>query len=206
MAQYLPILSSLILAFSFIPLISKVRRNRSVSGLSLMMMSFGVAQSSYFIAYNVYFERFFMLLPFVVTGVLSSLILYYFVRYNATKEQLKHLSLMMILSVAPFSLLLLVNVKASVLLNWLTYIGLIMSSVRVIPQTIKTIKSADVSNLSARYFILQFIAGICGLAAELAMVAPSISHILTFVMILVTNAVQIGCIQIYRQKTPILVN
>ncbi|WP_286936703.1 SemiSWEET family transporter, partial [Pseudoalteromonas sp. UBA6540] len=83
MAHYLPILSAFILVFSFLPLLSKIRKNRSVSGLSLLMMTFGLAQSLYFITYNIYFERYFIALPFFVTGALSGLILYYFARYNA---------------------------------------------------------------------------------------------------------------------------
>ncbi|KKL66986.1 hypothetical protein LCGC14_2139480, partial [marine sediment metagenome] len=60
LAHYLPILSSFILVFSFLPLLSKIRKNRSVSGLSLLMMTFGLAQSLYFITYNIYFERFYI--------------------------------------------------------------------------------------------------------------------------------------------------
>tara|TARA_Y100001956_G_scaffold80299_1_gene95223 strand:+ start:2238 stop:2849 length:612 start_codon:yes stop_codon:yes gene_type:complete len=197
--DYLPIVSSLILVFSFWPLINKVRRNRSVSGLSLMMMSFGVAQSSYFIAYNLFFDRLFMVLPFVVTGALSALILYYFVRYNSDEKQRRQLAIMLLCSVLPFGLLLLPNTDAASLLNGLTYVGLVMSSVRVMPQTYKTIKSGDVSNLSARYFSLQFIAGLTGLSAELHMTQVSVAHVLTFVMILLTNAAQLACIHYYRR-------
>ena len=50
------------------------------------MMSFGVAQSVYFITYNLFFQRFYMALPFIVTGTLSA-ILYYFARYNAARAQ-----------------------------------------------------------------------------------------------------------------------
>ncbi len=199
MFDYLPIVSSLILVFSFWPLINKVRRNRSVSGLSLMMMSFGVAQSSYFIAYNLFFDRLFMVLPFVVTGALSALILYYFVRYNSDEKQRRQLAVMLLCSVLPFGLLLLPNTDAASLLNGLTYVGLVMSSVRVMPQTYKTIKSGDVSNLSARYFSLQFIAGLTGLSAELHMTQVSVAHVLTFVMILLTNAAQLACIHYYRR-------
>lgn len=199
MFDYLPIVSSLILVFSFWPLINKVRRNRSVSGLSLMMMSFGVAQSSYFIAYNLFFDRLFMVLPFVVTGALSALILYYFVRYNSDEKQRRQLAIMQLCSVLPFVLLLLPNTDAASLLNGLTYVGLVMSSVRVMPQTYKTIKSGDVSNLSARYFSLQFIAGLTGLSAELHMTQVSVAHVLTFVMILLTNAAQLVCIHYYRR-------
>ncbi|MEQ3512238.1 PQ-loop domain-containing transporter [Pseudoalteromonas sp. BZB3] len=199
MFDYLPIVSSLILVFSFWPLINKVRRNRSVSGLSLMMMSFGVAQSSYFIAYNLFFDRLFMVLPFVVTGALSALILYYFVRYNSDEKQRRQLAIMLLCSVLPFGLLLLPNTDAASLLNGLTYVGLVMSSVRVMPQTYKTIKSGDVSNLSARYFSLQFIAGLTGLSAELHMTQVSVAHVLTFVMILLTNAAQMACIHYYRR-------
>ncbi|WP_404392204.1 hypothetical protein [Pseudoalteromonas phenolica] len=199
MFDYLPIVSSLILVFSFWPLINKVRRNRSVSGLSLMMMSFGVAQSSYFIAYNLFFDRLFMVLPFVVTGALSALILYYFVRYNSDEKQRRQLAIMLLCSVLPFGLLFLPNTDAAGLLNGLTYVGLVMSSVRVMPQTYKTIKSGDVSNLSARYFSLQFIAGLTGLSAELHMTQVSVAHVLTFVMILLTNAAQLACIHYYRR-------
>ncbi|TLX48960.1 hypothetical protein C1E24_00175 [Pseudoalteromonas phenolica] len=199
MFDYLPIVSSLILVFSFWPLINKVRRNRSVSGLSLMMMSFGVAQSSYFIAYNLFFDRLFMVLPFVVTGALSALILYYFVRYNSDEKQRRQLAIMLLCSVLPFGLLLLPNTDAASLLNGLTYVGLVMSSVRVMPQTYKTIKSGDVSNLSARYFSLQLIAGLTGLSAELHMAQVSVAHVLTFVMILLTNAAQLACIHYYRR-------
>ncbi|MEI5639957.1 MULTISPECIES: PQ-loop repeat-containing protein [unclassified Pseudoalteromonas] len=200
MSEYLPIISSFILVFSFIPLIRKIRKNRSVSGLSLLMMSFGVAQSLYFIAYNVFFERFYMVLPFVVTGTLSSLILYYFVRYNASKQQRNQLTGLLLASLLPFLLLPIDGVEPAVLLNTLTYVGLVMSSIRVMPQTYKTIKSGDVSNLSARYFSLQFIAGATGLAAELSLSHVSVSHILTFVMILLTNAAQMACMQYYRSR------
>ncbi|MGS0537025.1 SemiSWEET family transporter [Pseudoalteromonas sp. SaAl2] len=200
MAHYLPVLSSFILVFSFLPLLNKIRKNRSVSGLSLLMMSFGVAQSVYFITYNLYFERFYMVLPFVVTGSLSGLILYYFARYNAKKRERIQLSAMLGFSLLPFLLLLNPELETAKVLTWLTFVGLVMSSVRVMPQTYKTLRSGDISNLSARYFSLQFIAGLCGLFAELAMTEPSTSHILTFVMILLTNAAQLGCIQYYKMR------
>jgi uncharacterized protein with PQ loop repeat len=197
--MYLPIFSSLILMFSFLPLVKKIRKNRSVSGLSLWMMSFGVAQSSYFIAYNVYFDRLFMMLPFLVTGILSALILYYFVRYNACSKQRRQLTVILCVSVFPFLLLLTPFVAAAQLFTWLTFVGLIMSSLRVIPQTFKTIKSKDVANLSAGYFSLQFLAGVVGLSAELNMTQISVAHLMTFIMILLTNAAQLGCISYYRR-------
>jgi uncharacterized protein with PQ loop repeat len=200
LAHYLPILSSFILVFSFLPLLNKVRKNRSVSGLSLLMMTFGVAQSVYFITFNLYFERFYMVLPFVVTGCLSGLILYYFARYNAKTTERIQLAAMLGFSLLPFLLLLNSQLETAQVLTWLTFVGLIMSSVRVMPQTYKTLRSGDISNLSARYFSLQFIAGVCGLLAELAMAVPSTSHVLTFVMILLTNAAQLGCIQYYKMR------
>jgi|TARA_B100000700_G_scaffold135285_1_gene151174 uncharacterized protein with PQ loop repeat len=200
LAHFLPVISCFILAFSFYPLLNKIRKNRSVSGVSLLMMSFGVAQSVYFITYNLFFQRFYMALPFIVTGTLSALILYYFARYNAARAQRLQLVGLLLLSMIPFSLLLSPSLETATVLNWLTYVGLVMSSIRVMPQTYKTIKSGDISNLSARYFSLQFVAGSCGLAAELAMATPSVSHILTFVMILLTNAAQLGCIQYYKSR------
>ncbi|MCQ8879711.1 SemiSWEET family transporter [Pseudoalteromonas shioyasakiensis] len=204
MAHYLPVLSSFILVFSFLPLLNKIRKNRSVSGLSLLMMSFGVAQSIYFITYNLYFARFYMVLPFVVTGCLSGLILYYFARYNAKPRERIQLTAMLGFSLLPFLLLLNPQLETAKVLTWLTFVGLVMSSVRVMPQTYKTLRSGDISNLSARYFSLQFIAGVCGLFAELAMAVPSTSHILTFVMILLTNAAQLGCIQYYKMRPAIV--
>lgn len=200
MAHYLPILSSFILLFSFLPLLNKIRKNRSVSGLSLLMMTFGVAQSLYFITYNIYFERYFIALPFFVTGVLSGLILYFFARYNAAKQERLQLVLMLGFSLMPFSLLLSPNFDTAWVLNALTYVGLVMSSVRVMPQTYKTLRTGDVSNLSARYFSLQFIAGICGLVVELTNTIPSTSHLLMFIMLLLTNAVQFGCMQYYKMR------
>ncbi|HEA16295.1 MAG TPA: PQ-loop repeat-containing protein [Pseudoalteromonas prydzensis] len=200
MAHYLPIISSFILAFSFFPLLKKIRKNRSVSGVSLLMMTFGVAQSTYFIAYNLYFERLYMVLPFVVTGMLSGLILYYFARYNAKQQERLLLAGMLGFSLLPFLLLLTPHLDTPTVLNGLTFVGLVMSSIRVMPQTYKTLKSGDISNLSARYFSLQFVAGVCGLLAELAMTTPSTSHVLTFVMILLTNAAQLGCIQYYKMR------
>lgn len=200
MAHYLPILSSFILLFSFLPLLNKIRKNRSVSGLSLLMMTFGVAQSLYFITYNIYFERYFIALPFFVTGVLSGLILYFFSRYNAAKQERLQLVLMLGFSLMPFSLLLSPNFDTAWVLNALTYVGLVMSSVRVMPQTYKTLRTGDVSNLSARYFSLQFIAGICGLVVELTNTTPSTSHLLMFIMLLLTNAVQFGCMQYYKMR------
>lgn len=186
MAHYLPILSSFILVFSFLPLLNKIRKNRSVSGLSLLMMTFGLAQSLYFITYNIYFERFYIALPFFVTGALSSLILYFFARYNAKKTERMQLIAMLSFSLLPFALLLNPNLDTAAVLNGLTYVGLVMSSVRVMPQTYKTLRSGNISNLSARYFSLQFIAGICGLTVELSMAVPSTSHVLMFIMLLLT--------------------
>ena len=70
---------------------------------------------------------------------------------------------MLSFSLLPFLLLLNPNLDTASVLNGLTYVGLIMSSVRVMPQTYKTLRTGNISNLSARYFSLQFIAGICGL-------------------------------------------
>jgi len=198
LAHYLPILSAFILVFSFLPLLNKIRKNRSVSGLSLLMMTFGLAQSLYFIAYNIYFERFYIALPFFVTGALSSLILYFFARYNAKKTERMQLIAMLTFSLLPFALLLNPNLDTAAVLNGLTYVGLVMSSVRVMPQTYKTLRSGNISNLSARYFSLQFIAGICGLTVELSMAVPSTSHVLMFIMLLLTNAVQFACMQYYK--------
>ncbi|MEJ2912079.1 PQ-loop domain-containing transporter [Pseudoalteromonas sp. C12FD-1] len=200
MAHYLPILSAFILVFSFLPLLSKIRKNRSVSGLSLLMMTFGLAQSLYFITYNIYFERYFIALPFFVTGALSGLILYYFARYNAAKAERIQLVAMLGFSLLPFLLLLNKSLETSSVLNALTYVGLVMSSVRVMPQTYKTLRSGNISNLSARYFSLQFVAGMCGLFVELSSVMPSTSHILMFVMLLLTNAVQFACMQYYKMR------
>ena len=200
MAYYLPILSVFILVFSFLPLLNKIIKNRSVSGVSLLMMTFGLAQSVYFISYNLYFARFYIALPFFATGLLSGLILYFFARYNAAKRQKLQLLGMLSFSLLPFLLLLNPNLDTASVLNGLTYVGLIMSSVRVMPQTYKTLRSGDVSNLSARYFMLQLLAGCFGLTAELYMAAPSVSHILNFVMILLTNAAQLACIQYYRHR------
>ncbi|MEM0515672.1 hypothetical protein WCN91_09665 [Pseudoalteromonas sp. YIC-827] len=200
MTPYLALIASCILAFSFWPLLNKIRRNRSVSGVSMLMMSFGAAQSLYFIAFNLFFERYAMVLPFVVTGMLSALILYYFIRYNASDSQRKRLLALLVVTLLPFTLLLSAQVDTGELLHALTFVALLMSSIRVMPQTYKTIRSGDVSNLSARYFILQFIAGVLGLMAELAMSTPSVAHVLNFVMILLTNAAQLACIQYYRQR------
>ncbi|MFY8274549.1 PQ-loop domain-containing transporter [Pseudoalteromonas sp. SSDWG2] len=200
MAEYLPLLAAFIVLFSFLPMLSKIRKNRSVAGLSLLMMSFGVAQSIYFIAFNLFFARYYMVLPFVVTGFFSSVILYYFLRYDANDAQRTQLFSILGCSFVPLALFFSDLVSQADLLSGLTYIGLVMSSIRVMPQTYKTLKSGDVSNLSARYFMLQFVAGGCGLAAELSMATPSVSHILTFVMILLTNAAQLGCIQYYRLR------
>ncbi len=200
LAHFLPVLSAFILVFSFLPLLNKIRKNRSVSGVSLLMMAFGVAQSIYFIVFNLYFARFYMALPFVVTGGLSGLILYYFVRYNAARRERMQLLCMLVFSLLPFLLLLNPALDTAKVLTGLTFVGLTMSSVRVMPQTYKTIRSGDISNLSARYFSLQFVAGVCGLFAEFAMASQSIAHILTFVMILLTNAAQLGCIQYYKMR------
>jgi len=97
------------------------------------MMSFGVAQSLYFITFNLFFQRFYMVLPFVVTGMLSGVILYYFVRYNAARKQRMQLAGLLAMSVVPFGLLLNPHYETATVLNWLTYVGLVMSSIRVMP-------------------------------------------------------------------------
>jgi len=103
-------------------------------------------------------------------------------------------------SLLPFSLLLNSSLDTATVLSALTYVGLVMSSVRVMPQTYKTLRTGNVSNLSARCFSLQFIAGICGLVVELTTAAPSTAHLLMFIMLLLTNAVQFGCMQYYRMR------
>jgi uncharacterized protein with PQ loop repeat len=198
--HYLPIFSAFILVFSFLPLLNKIRKNRSVSGVSLLMMTFGLSQSLYFITYNIYFERFYITLPFIVTGALSTLILYFFARYNAAKKERIQLFSMLGLSLAPFLLLMNSQFETAEILNGLTYVGLVMSSVRVMPQTYKTLRSGNISNLSARYFSFQCVAGFCGLAVELSMAMPSTSHVLMFVMLLLTNIVQFGCMQYYKMR------
>ena len=123
MAYYLPILSVFILVFSFLPLLNKIIKNRSVSGVSLLMMTFGLAQSVYFISYNLYFARFYIALPFFATGLLSGLILYFFARYNAAKRQKLQLLGMLSFSLLPFLLLLNPNLDTATVLNGLTYVG-----------------------------------------------------------------------------------
>ncbi|TMN89928.1 PQ-loop domain-containing transporter, partial [Pseudoalteromonas sp. S558] len=108
-----------------------------------------------------------------VRAALSGLILYFFARFNAAKRERTQLVVMIAFSLLPFSLLLNSTLDTAMVLNALTYVGLVMSSVRVMPQTYKTLRTGNVSNLSARYFSLQFIAGICGLVVELSNAAPS---------------------------------
>ncbi|STX50993.1 Uncharacterised protein [Legionella busanensis] len=80
----------------------------------------------------------------------------------------------------------------------LSYIGLLLGASRCLPQTWLTIKSKNVNNISVIYFICHFFAGWCGLIYEIQVAAYSIAHVLFFIMIIITNAVQIIYVIIYR--------
>lgn len=62
----LPYAASFFLFISFIPLVYRMVQTKSSEGVSFMMMVFGVIQSISFIIYDVYFERYSMVIPFTV--------------------------------------------------------------------------------------------------------------------------------------------
>lgn len=74
---------------------------------------------------------------------------------------------------------------------FLAYFGLLCGALRVIPQTILTIKTKDITNLSYTFFTLHMISGILGNIYEYYSEIPSMPHILFFTMVTITNFIQI---------------
>jgi uncharacterized protein with PQ loop repeat len=73
----------------------------------------------------------------------------------------------------------------------LGFLGLLCGVFRVLPQTYKTIKCRDIAHLSFQFFLLQMLAALCGLAYECLIPNSSIPQLLFFVMIIITNSIQI---------------
>lgn len=87
------------------------------------------------------------------------------------------------------------------IINLIGLIGLICGSLRVIPQTISTISTRETKNLSYLYFFMHLLAAIFGLRYEYVTNHISIFNVLFFVMVIVTNAVQIFCMIYFRWKS-----
>lgn len=87
----------------------------------------------------------------------------------------------------------------SALIIVLSYIGFILGASRCLPQTWLTIKSKNVDNLSLIYFICHFFAGWCGFIYEMQVEVYSIAHLLFFIMIISTNAVQVIYVMSYSR-------
>ncbi|WED43323.1 PQ-loop domain-containing transporter [Legionella cardiaca] len=76
--------------------------------------------------------------------------------------------------------------------NVVCYFGLLCGALRVLPQTYKTLRTKEISNISLSFFSCHFFAGICGLIYELITITSfSIAHFLFFCMVILTNAIQI---------------
>lgn len=73
----------------------------------------------------------------------------------------------------------------------IAYVGLMFGALRVIPQTIMTIKTKNIHNLSYTFFVLHASAAIVGFIYEIYSIDISIPHVLFFAMVAITNALQI---------------
>lgn len=74
---------------------------------------------------------------------------------------------------------------------FLTYIGLLCGALRIIPQTILTIKTKAVKNLPITFFSFQIIAAILGISYEVLSHHLSVPHVLFFAMLIITNLIQV---------------
>lgn len=77
------------------------------------------------------------------------------------------------------------------LINFIGFLGFICGALRVVPQTYLTIKSKVTKNLSYLYFSMHLFAGCCGFLYE-CLTHVNIFNLLFFIMIIFTNALQIG--------------
>lgn len=77
------IIATILLTVSFLPLLVKIIKNKNSQGVSPVMMLMGSIQSLLFIIHDVYFERYIMIVPFLVIGLL------FFVSFVVTKRYAK---------------------------------------------------------------------------------------------------------------------
>lgn len=71
--NYLLYAASFFLMFSFFPLLLRIFKTKSSIGVSSSMMLLGLIQSLCFISYDVYFERYTMVIPFAILAVFFGL-------------------------------------------------------------------------------------------------------------------------------------
>lgn len=89
------------------------------------------------------------------------------------------------------------------LIEWIGFLGLLCGMFRVIPQTVKTVKTKNIENLSFLFFLMHMLAGCCGLAYEFLIPLYSIPHVIFFVMVIITNSVQmIYMLMINKKNQP----
>lgn len=74
----------------------------------------------------------------------------------------------------------------------LGWIGFLAGALRVIPQTILTIKTQDTKNLSIYFFFCHFTAGMFGFSYEVLSHNMSGAHLFFFGMVIITNSIQIA--------------
>lgn len=80
------------------------------------------------------------------------------------------------------------------------FIGLITGAIRVIPQTILTIRTKITKNLSPWYFNCHALAAQFALIYEILRVQPSMINIIFFVFVICTNLIQSFYIYYFRIK------
>ncbi|WP_131782824.1 SemiSWEET family transporter [Legionella gresilensis] len=81
------IVATVLLTASFLPLLVKIIKNKNSQGVSPVMMLMGSTQSLLFIIYDIYFERYIMVFPFLTIGLLFFISFIVIKRYAKQGEQ-----------------------------------------------------------------------------------------------------------------------
>lgn len=84
-----------------------------------------------------------------------------------------------------------------VCLGWL---GFLAGALRVIPQTILTIRTQETKNLSIYFFFCHLTAGVFGFSYEVLSLDMSGAHLFFFGMVIITNSIQIVYMLFLKHK------
>lgn len=84
----------------------------------------------------------------------------------------------------------------------LGWVGFLAGALRVIPQTILTIKTQETKNLSIYFFFCHLTAGIFGFSYEILSNNMSGAHLLFFGMVVITNSIQIAYMLFLSRTSP----
>lgn len=82
----------------------------------------------------------------------------------------------------------------------LGWVGFLAGALRVIPQTILTIRTQETKNLSIYFFFCHLTAGMFGFSYEVLSHDMSGAHLFFFGMVIITNSIQIVYMLFLKHK------